>query len=612
MTKKKKFKKFSTKGRHLAEVAWEVCNQVGGIYTVIRSKVPVMVNKWKDNYVLLGPNVNPNVTSDFEPHPESKSPLAKVARDMQEMGWDVQFGNWLVSGRPQTVLLNPQSVMHEVGNIKYYYWQNHHIEFKGHDPLMDQVLAFGYMVKEFLSRYARYCLENDIELIAHFHEWMAGTCIPELGREQVPVKMVFTTHATLLGRYLAMNDPYFYDHLPFLNWENEAKNFNVEAIAKLERACAHGSNLLTTVSEVTAKECIHLLGRNPEVILPNGLNIERFSVLHEVQNRHHEYKHQIEHFVMGHFFQTYSFDLENTLYFFTSGRFEYKNKGYDLTLEALARLNHKMKEQNIDKTVVMFFITKQSFHSINPDVLNSRAVMEEIDRNCDEILKQLKERLFNAAATNTSHKLPSLNDMVDDYWRLRYRRTIQSWKSDRLPSVVTHNLENDGEDPILGFLRSANMLNYEHDKVKVVYHPDFISSTNPLFSMDYGQFVRGCHLGIFPSYYEPWGYTPVECLARGVAAVTSNLSGFGNYAQSLENANEGHGLFTVDRESQDYHSAAEELSEKLLAFTKTTTKQRTAMRNMCEDLSEDFDWNNLIANYESAYELACAKYPVEE
>lgn len=607
----KKLKRFSTKNKILAEVAWEVCNQVGGIYTVIRSKVPVMVDRWKDNYVLLGPNVNPNVVSDFEPIPDSKSPMALVVKDMCAMGWDVQFGSWLVSGRPQTILFNPQSVMNDLGNIKFYYWQNHHIEFKNHDPLMDQVLAFGYMVKEFLSRFARVCLEKDIELIGQFHEWMAGTCIPDLGREQIPVKKVFTTHATLLGRYLAMNDPYFYDHLPFLKWEDEARNFNVEAIARLERACAHGANVLTTVSDVTAKECIHLLGRNPDAILPNGLNIERFSVLHEVQNRHHEYKHQIEHFVMGHFFQTYSFDLNKTLYFFTSGRFEYKNKGYDLALEALARLNHKMKEQNIDRTVVMFFITKQPVHGMNADVLNSRAVMEEIDHNCDEILKQVKDRLFNAAATNSSHKLPNLNDMVDDYWRLRYRRTIQSWKSTRLPSVVTHNLVDDANDEILGFLRSSNLLNHQHDKVKIVYHPDFISATNPLFGMDYGQFVRGCHLGIFPSYYEPWGYTPVECLARGVAAITSDLSGFGNYAKGLPNGNEEHGLYMIERDGKDFNSAAEQLSEKMLTFVKTTSKKRIAMRNLSEDLSEDFDWKNLISNYEHAYKLACEKYPVE-
>ncbi|RJE75727.1 glycosyltransferase [Reichenbachiella sp. MSK19-1] len=595
----------------LTEVAWEVCNQVGGIYTVIRSKAPVMVDKWKDNYLLLGPKINSNVSSDFEPDPYSNSPIAQVARELREMGWDVEFGTWLVSGRPQTVLLNPHSVMHELGNIKYYYWQNHHIEFSHHDSLIDEVMAFGYMVHEFLSRFARVCLEQGVELLAHFHEWMAGTAIPDIRREQIPIKTIFTTHATLLGRYLAMNDPYFYDHLPYLNWETEARNFNVDTIARLERACAHGANVLTTVSEVTAKECVHLLGRSPEAILPNGLNIDRFSVVHEVQNLHHRYKEQINHFVMGHFFQSYSFDLDNVIYFFTSGRFEFKNKGYDLTLEALARLNHKMKEQNVNKTVVMFFVTKQPFHSINQEVMTSRAVMEEIDHNCESIMQQLKERLFEAAAVNPDHRLPVLNELVDDYWKLRYRRTIQSWKSDRLPSVVTHNLINDGDDQVLSYLRSANLLNYESDKVKIVYHPDFISSTSPLFGMDYGQFVRGCHLGIFPSYYEPWGYTPVECLARGVSAVTSDLSGFGDYVKGLPMGDEEHGLYMIERANQDYDTAAEQLSEKMLTFVMSSSRKRIETRNKAEDLSEAFDWVNLIKHYEHAYDLACEKFPIE-
>ncbi|MCV9387589.1 glycosyltransferase [Reichenbachiella ulvae] len=611
MAERKKARKKKEEPKMLAEIAWEVCNQVGGIYTVIRSKAPVMVDQWGKDYVLVGPKIHPNVSSDFEEHMDDKIPIAQVVREMKEMGWDVSFGTWLVSGRPQTVLLNPASVMPQLGNIKYFYWQDHHIDFNNHDPLVDEVMAFGFMVKEFLFRMARVCLEQDVELLAHFHEWMAGTAIADIRKEQIPIKTVFTTHATLLGRYLAMNDPYFYDHLPFLNWESEANNFNVNTIARLERACAHGANILSTVSEVTAKECIHLLGRSPEAIVPNGLNIERFSVLHEVQNLHHKYKEQINHFVMGHFFQSYTFDLNNVIYFFTSGRFEFKNKGYDLTLEALARLNYKMKKHKINKTVVMFFITKQPFHSINQEVMTSRAVMEEIDHNCEEIMKQVKERLFQDAATNSDHRLPELNKLVDDYWKLRYRRTIQSWKTKRLPSVVTHNLINDADDQILNFLRGANLLNHETDKVKIVYHPDFISSTSPLFGMEYGQFVRGCHMGIFPSYYEPWGYTPVECLARGVSAVTSDLSGFGDYVKTLDIGDEEHGIYMIDRVNQDYHSAAEQLSEKMLAFVKTTGRERIASRNLAEDLSEEFDWKNLIKHYDHAYDLALEKYPIE-
>ncbi|MFT7033059.1 MAG: glycogen(starch) synthase [Cyclobacteriaceae bacterium] len=595
----------------LTEVAWEVCNQVGGIYTVIRSKVPVMIDKWGDNYLLLGPYIHHNVASDFESAEKDDSNISKAVEKLREMGLDVHYGRWLVSGRPRTVLFNPFSAMHELGNIKYFYNENHHIDFKNHDELVDQVLAFGYMVKLFLSELARESMNEGTQVLAHFHEWMAGTAIPDIRKEQIPIRTVFTTHATMLGRYLAMNDPFFYDHLPFVNWEDEAKNFNIDAVVRLERACAHGSHIFTTVSDVTGKECVHLLGRAPDQILPNGLNIDRFSVLHEVQNIHQNFKTKIRHFVMGHFFQSYSFDLDKTLFFFTSGRFEYRNKGYDLALEALAKLNWKMKEANSDMTVVMFIVTKQPVHSISPHVLNSRAVMEEIDHNCDAILAQVKERLFEFAAGNQgSHKLPPLNDMVDDYWRLRYRRTIQSWKSENLPSIVTHNLVDDANDPVLNFLRHSNLINNADDKVKFVYHPDFISSTNPLFGMDYGEFVRGCHLGVFPSYYEPWGYTPVECLASGVSAVTSDLSGFGDYIKNVPTADEEHGMYVVDRATKDFNGSADDLADILMKVVNTTRKDRINTRNKSEDLSECFDWKNLYSEYEKAYLLATAKLTV--
>ncbi|MEQ9289875.1 MAG: glycosyltransferase [Cyclobacteriaceae bacterium] len=596
----------------LTEVAWEVCNQVGGIYTVIRSKVPVMIDHWNDNYLLLGPYINQNVAADFEPAEPDDSNISKAVEKLKEMGLDVHYGRWLVSGRPKTVLFNPNSVMGDLGNIKYFWHENHHIDIKNYDPLLDQVLAFGHMVKSFLSELARICMADGVQVLAHFHEWMAGTAIPDLRKEQIPIKTVFTTHATMLGRYLAMNDPFFYDHLPFMNWENEASNFNIDAVVRLERACAHGSHIFTTVSDVTGQECIHLLGRAPDQILPNGLNIERFSVLHEVQNIHQQFKTKIQHFVMGHFFQSYSFNLDKTLFFFTSGRFEYRNKGYDLALEALARLNWKMKEAKSDMTVVMFIVTKQPVHSISPHVLNSRAVLEEIDDNCDSILAQVKQRLFHHAASNQKdHRLPSLNDLVDDYWRLRYRRTIQSWKSTNLPTVVTHNLIDDAKDPVLQFLRNSGMVNKPEDKVKFVYHPDFISATNPLFGMDYGEFVRGCHLGIFPSYYEPWGYTPVECLASGVPAVTSDLSGFGDYIKNVPIGDEEHGMYIVKRTHKDFDTCANDLADMLFRFVQTTRKDRISMRNKSEDLSEVFDWKNLYSEYEKAYLLATESLSVE-
>jgi glycogen synthase len=308
---------------------------------------------------------------------------------------------------------------------------------------------------------------------------------------------------------------------------------------------------------------------------------------------------------MGHFFQSYSFDLDKTLYFFTSGRFEYSNKGFDMTLEALARLNYMLQRDNIDMNIVMFIVTKQPYHSINPEVLHSRALMEEIQATCDNIQKQVGKQLFKAAASSDqAQTLPDLNQFVDDYWRLRLRRTLQSWKTWSLPKVVTHNLVYNDQDEIIKYLRTANLVNNQHDKVKIVYHPDFISPTNPLFRMEYGQFVRGCHLGIFPSYYEPWGYTPLEAMASGVPSVTSDLSGFGDYAlKNLEDLEEK-GIYVVHRNHKSFHESAGQLANILYSFIVQSRRERINQRNRVESASEHFDWINLREYYDRAHQLA--------
>lgn len=586
----------------LTEIAWEACNQVGGIYTVLRSKAPTMVNKFGGNYCLVGPYIDANVSTEFEEIKDGDDPFCKAVKKMRDAGFDAYYGKWLVTGRPNIVLLNPNCVLDKLGEIKYSLWENHHIDAPDED-LINQVVCFGFLTKIFLEFLAGK-RPKGFQIIAHFHEWMAATPIPDIRKAEIPISITFTTHATILGRYLAMNDPEFYNHLPFFDWLQESKNFNIEAQVRIERAAAHGSHVFTTVSEVTAIECQYLLNREPDVVTPNGINIDRFHVLHEFQNLHEKYKDKIHQFVMAHFFSSYTFDLDNTLYFFTSGRFEFRNKGFGLTLEALARLNHMMQKEHIDKTVVMFFITRQPYHSINPEVLQSRAVMEELRQTCQSIEKQVGARLFKDAASIPDNKLPELKDYVDDYWRLRFRRTLQSWKSDRLPPVVTHNLVNDTDDPILMFLRSANLVNKASDRVKVVYHPDFIVPTNPLWGIEYDQFTRGCNLGVFPSYYEPWGYTPLESIARGVPAVTSNLSGFGDFVVQNINNPEEKGIVVIDKIKNTFHESAQELADELFKFVKQNRRERVDMRNRSEAASVSFDWDLLTKYYDKAYLLS--------
>ncbi len=582
----------------LFEIAWEVCRQVGGIYTVIRSKAPTMVEQWAKNYCLVGPWDPEASPLEFEPATPPPR-LRDALHALQAEGIEAHFGHWIITGTPQVLLLNPRSAYYRLGEIKYLLWDHHDISLPAHDPLMDEVVAFGHCVERLFHALAASKVRRPV--IAHFHEWLAGSAIPELRRAQLPLATVFTTHATQLGRVLAMNDPWFYDRLGHMDWLAEARRYNIEAPVRLERACAHGAHVLTTVSDVTGDECRHLLGRPPDLLTPNGLNIERFVAMHEFQNLHRVYKEQIHRLVMSMFFPSYTFDLDRTLYFFSSGRYEYRNKGFDLALEALARLNAMLRSSGSDRTVVFFLISKRPFRGINSEVLRRNAMLEEIARNTDSIKEQFAERLFGETARG---RVPDYNHLIDDYWKLRLRRLMHTWKSPILPSVVTHDLLDDAHDEVLGQIRYLNLINLAEDRVKVVYHPDFVTSSSPLFGMDYDHFVRGCHLGVFPSFYEPWGYTPLECVARGVPAVTSDLSGFGTHVLQNMPDHWERGIFVAERRGRSGDAAAHQLAEWMLRFCQMERRDRIALRNRTESSADRFDWSRVGLAYIDAHAKA--------
>jgi len=585
----------------LVETAWEVCNQVGGIYTVVRSKAPEIVDKWAGNYCMVGPLLHSKLPAEFEEGFEYDDAFGAAVLEMRKLGFEIHYGRWLTDGKPKVILMPPLQVFDKIKEIRTTLLHDHKINIFNPDDLLQQVIAFGDLVTQFLRTLES--LQKGNPIIAHFHEWMTGMPIGAIKKEKLKIKTVFTTHATLLGRYIAGNDENFYKNLSNYDWLQMAQKFYIEPQTRLERMAANDCDIFTTVSDITGKECEFLLGRKPDMILPNGISLPRFLATHELQNLHGQFRNKIDEFVMSHFFHSYTFDLDKTVYFFTSGRYEYHNKGYDLTLEALKRLNDRMKKENMDKTVVMFFITKRPFETINPLVLHARAAMDDIRATCEEMLKQIREKLFKAAATNVDPNVPELNDFIDDYWKFRYRKQIQSWKSDFWPIVVTHNLKNDAGDEILNYLRGHDLINKPGDKVKMVYHPDFVAATSPLFGMEYPQFVRGCHLGLFPSYYEPWGYTPLECVARGVPAVTSDLSGFGNYCQTKFRNLDERGIYIVKRKTKTFDESADELCDTMYNFVQLSRRERIILRNTVESYAENFDWSNLASNYEKAYQL---------
>jgi len=405
----------------------------------------------------------------------------------------------------------------------------------------------------------------------------------------------------LLGRYIASSEDGLYERLRKLDHAAEAKHYHIWTQHQIERIAARDADVFTTVSPVTGEECESLLGSKPDLVTPNALNIDRFDVGHDFQTLHAQYKASIQEFVMGHFFPSYSFDLDRTLYFFTSGRFEPRNKGFDICLEAMKRLNIELKQREIDITVVFFIVSQQPVRSMNPEELRTRGVLDELQSVSESIAEELAGKLFHRGATGEDVRL---DDLMEEYWRLRFKRTQHALRSDHLPLTVTHILENEPDDPVVRQIERLGLRNAKDDPVKIVYHPEFINPVNPLWRIEYEQFVRGCHLGVFPSTYEPWGYTPLECVAMGVPAITSDLAGFGRFVQDAHPGHDAWGLWVLRRRGRTYHDAAKDLADRLLDFCCLDRRARIALRNAVEQRSRLFDWSELGHAYHEAHELA--------
>ncbi len=597
-------------GSLLLEISTEVCNQVGGIYQVLRSKASAMVARWDDHYVLVGPYEQRRAEVEFE----ARTPtgwMKQVVELLASQGLNVHYGRWLVPGNPRCLLLEHHLPTAEIDRVKYRLWKDHQIECPAGDGVVDTAVSFGEGVRRVLGAVCHVSNTHKNpekrRVLAHFHEWLGSLAIPMARQDRMPVTCVFTTHATLLGRYIASNEENFYDTLSGRNHEVEADRYNIRCQHRMERACAHGAHVFTTVSPVTGEECAALLGRAVDMVLPNGLDIARYDVGHEFQTLHATFKERIHRFTMAHFFPSYPMELDRTIYMFTSGRFEPRNKGFDLCLEALARLNAQVRAFGIPVNVVFFIVTNRPVRFMLPDVLQSAGVLGELREVCSAIAHDIEAKLFPLAAAG---QRANVDHLVDPYWAVRYRRTQQALRRSGLPPVVTHAVEHEATDPVLNYIRQLRLFNRPDDPVKVVYHPQFITSTNPLWGIEYEQFVRGCHLGVFPSAYEPWGYTPLECAALGVPAVTSDLAGFGRYIQEKYPDHDDWGLNVLKRRGRSYHDAAADLARWMLAYCRLDRKGRIDLRNRVQRQSELFDWGRLARAYHRAHDLALEKSAV--
>ncbi|OLL26718.1 Glycogen [starch] synthase [Neolecta irregularis DAH-3] len=593
------------------EIATEVAHRVGGIYSVIKSKAPVTVSEYRDRYCLIGPLDYKSAAVEVEELPVTCPELKATLKSMSDRGVRWLYGRWLIDGAPKVLLLDTGSAYNHLDEWKGDLWSTTGIPSPPNDGETNEAIVFGYLVAWFLGEFVAH--ETSRAVIAHFHEWLAGVGLPLCRKRRIDVTTIFTTHATLLGRYLCAGSVDFYNNLQFFDCDHEAGKRGIYHRYCIERAAAHSADVFTTVSHITAYESEHLLKRKPDGVLPNGLNAYKFQAVHEFQNLHAKNKDRISEFVRGHFYGHYDFDLDDTLYFFTAGRYEYRNKGVDFFIESLARLNHHMKVSCTKTTVVAFIIMPAATHNYTIETLKGQARMKSLQETVEEIQQAIGRRLFEKAARYTGEpgtEVPNIADLLTAQEKNLLKRRVFALRRSAYPAVTTHNMADDSNDPILNQIRRVQLFNHSSDRVKIVFHPEFLNSTNPVLPLDYDDFVRGCHLGVFPSYYEPWGYTPAECCVMGVPSITTNLSGFGCYMEELIENSSDYGIYIVDRRMKGIDDSVNQLADFMFHFTQKTRRQRINQRNRTERLSDLLDWKRMGLEYIKARQLALHRaYP---
>jgi len=597
----------------LFECAWEVCNAVGGVYTVVKTKVPITVAEYGDRYCLIGPlSLKAAALEVEEIQPPADSPMAKTLESMRAQGVKVMYARWLIEGNPKVLLFDTGSAYHRLDEWKGDLWNAAGIPTPSHDTETNDAVVFGYLVAWFLGEYVHH--EQSRAIIAHFHEWQVGVAIPLIRKRRLDLVTIFTTHATLLGRYLCAGSLDFYNSIKSIDVDHEAGKRGIYHRYCIERAATHSSDVFTTPSHITAWEAEHLLKRKPDGILPNGLNVKKFQAMHEFQNLHSVAKGKINEFVKGHFYgHMGDIDLDNTLYFFTAGRYEYRNKGADMFIEALARLNYRLQKMGSKITVIAFIVMPAATHSYTVESLRANALSKQLQESIAEVQARVGQRLYDHAMNYTGEhgtEIPDVNTLLSSEDKILLKRRMYALKRNGLPPIVTHNMADDSTDPILNQLRRVQLFNRGTDRVKVIFHPEFLNSNNPVLPLDYDEFVRGCNLGVFPSYYEPWGYTPAEATLCGVSSITTNLSGFGCFMEELIESPQDYGIYIVDRRMKSIEESVEQLVDQMVHFCQKTRRQRINQRNRTERLSDLLDWRSLGLEYAKARQLALRRaYP---
>ena len=528
---------------YIFETSWEICNKVGGIHTVISTKALTLVNEYKSNYILIGPDVWRDTTDNpefIEDHQLFKSWKAKAA----EEGLRIRIGRWNIAGAPIAVIVDFQSFMPQKDAIFSKFWETYKLDsITGQWDYMEPAL-FGYAAGKVVESFVRFNLTIRDTVVAHFHEWMTGTGLLYLKMAVPQVATAFTTHATVLGRCIAGNLLPLYGSMKSYNPDMKAAEFNVVAKQSLEKLSARHANVFVTVSDITSKECSHFLDKPVDLVTPNGFEDSFVPQGADYDKGRKVARDKMKEVAQAMFGQV----SENPMFVGISGRYEYKNKGIDVFIKSLGELKNKT---GLDREIIAFVLIPANHYGPRKDLQN--------------ILNNPKEKNI-------------------------------------MGKILSHNLHDADFDSTLREISNSELTNDANENVKVIFVPCYLNGDDGIFNLSYYQLLIGLDLTVFPSYYEPWGYTPLESVAFHVPTVTTTLAGFGLWVNDYAPKNTA--VRVIERTDTNDTMVVSAIADAIFEFAKYDEKREAEVRKEAFKASRIALWCNFIEYYQKAYDIA--------
>ena len=537
---------------YIFESSWEVCNKVGGIYAVLSTRAKTLQDAMPDRIIFIGPDCWNESESPY--FIEDDSLWADWRKAASESWLNFKVGRWDIPGKPVSILVDFQPYFADKDSLYGQLWEDWKVDSLHAYGDYDEASMFSYAAAKVVESCYKYYGLQEKNVIYHGNEWMTGLGLLYIKKYLPKIATIFTTHATSIGRSIAGNNKPLYDYLWAYNGDQMAEELNVQSKHSIEKQTAFGVDCFTTVSEITARECKELIGRPVDVVLPNGFEndfVPKGAAFTRKRKAARKKLLQIANCLTG-----AQFD-DNTLIIGTSGRYEFRNKGIDEFVEAMNRLN---RDERLSKPVVAFV---------------------EVPAWVGDAREDLKKRIDSGKTFDTPLEVP----------------------------MVTHWLHNMDKDNVLSMMKYNDMENRKEDRVKLIFLPCYLTGNDGIVNLNYFDVIIGKDLSAYPSYYEPWGYTPLESVAFKVPCITTDLAGFGLWANSVKGSYSEleDGVKTIHRTDYNFSEVADTIKDTVSKFSNMTDAEIKKARTAAYKLSKKALWSEFIKYYWQAYDFALQK-----